>query len=128
MTAKKNKSAAPAPQQPELPKVQDVPPPKADPPVKFLSLSSHDGVSHEFPTAAGNPHRVVRKGSGSSSGQGSAGIPVGPVTGPEDDSSGRDQGMAPTAASLAGVQQGGLYRDSNSFRQWASAAHAQGQS
>lgn len=36
--------------------------------------------------------------------------------------------MAPTAASLAAVQQGGLYRDSNSFRLWASAAQAQGRS
>lgn len=125
-------------QEPELPKALDPSDPKAEPPVKFLSLSS-SGLAHDIPAHLAHGNRMYKQGSGGSN-QSSSGIPVGPVTGPahsvtpwatcDDDSMGRDQTgpVAPTAASLAGVQQGGLYRDSNSFRQWAaSAVHTGGE-
>lgn len=121
-------------QEPELPKTLDPAGPKAEPPVKFLSLSL-SGMTQEV-SAQVHATRMYKQNS-SGSQQSSAGIPVGPITGPahsvtpwaecDDESAGRDQGgpVAPTAASLAAAAhgpQGGLYRDSNSFRQWAASA------
>lgn len=136
--AAKNAAETAKTPEPELPKALDPSDPKAEPPVKFLSLSS-SGLAHDIPANLAHNNRMYKQGSGGSN-QSSSGIPVGPVTGPahsvtpwatcEDDSLGRDQTgpVAPTGASLAGVQQGGLYRDSNSFRQWAaSAVHTGGE-
>jgi hypothetical protein len=145
MKAKKQAKAAagaPKPQEPALPKTLDPIGPKAEPPVKFLSLSGSISGTQET-----HPHHtsMYKQGSGSSSG-----IPVGPATGPahsvspwaegdesahHGDQDGKFLPVPPTAASLAGLahqqkqqlqQQGGLYRDSNSFRQWAASAVAQG--
>jgi len=144
MKAKKQGKAAPSSAKaPELLKALDHTTPSAELPVKFLSLSSSGAADLPAPTTT----RMYKQGSFASHHTGSStGIPVGPMTGPahsimpwaeSDESSNRgDQGehfpVPPTAASLAAAaavaqQQGALYRDSNSFRQWAaSAVHTQG--
>lgn len=142
LKAKKQVKAATAtkPQEPELPKTLDQVGPKAEPPVKFLSLTGSTSAAQESLPQHGAT--MYKQGSGSSSG-----IPVGPVLGQShsvtpwaegvESAPTRDQDLAfpmpPTAASLAGLaqqqqkqQQGALYRDSNSFRQWAAGAGAQG--
>jgi hypothetical protein len=141
--AKNATATATKPQETQLPKSLDPVGPKAEPPVKFLSLSGSGGLSSNAQEAYPHNTSIYKQGSSSSSG-----IPVGPATGPSHsvmpwaegdesayhgDQDGKFLPVPPTAASLAGLahqqkqqQMGGLYRDSNSFRQWAASAVAQG--